>query len=58
MEDKKAKKEELFDDCPICQVTKFTQEHGRMPTLSGLRKAFKKTKGEGTIVGGQWFEKD
>ena len=52
---KKSKKEEFFDDCPICQATKLAQEQGRELTMEELKEAFKKSKEKGAIVGGQWF---
>jgi len=56
MEKQKLKKEEFFDDCPICRVTKAVKEHGREPTEEELKEAFKKAKEDGAIVGGEWFE--
>jgi hypothetical protein len=50
-------KEELFDDCPVCQAMKAAQEQGEELTLEKLKEAFKKAKGRGAIVGGEWFEK-
>jgi len=32
--------EELFDDCPICQVMKKAKEEGREPTMEELQSAF------------------
>ena len=42
----KEKDEDLYDDCncTVCQAMKFAQENGRMPTLSELKEAFKKSK--------------
>ena len=57
MENKKNKKEELFDDCPICQAMKAAQEQGRELTLEELKEVFKKAKEKGAIVGGEWLEK-
>ncbi len=57
MWNKKNKKEEFFDDCPICRAMKAAQEQGRELTLEELKGAFKKAKKEGTVVGGEWFEK-
>ena len=47
---------DFFDDCSVCQATKFAQEKGRMPTLRELKEAFRKAKEKGAIVGGKWFE--
>lgn len=47
---------EYFDDCPICQVTKFADKQGRNPTETELVKAFREAKKSGAIVGGKWFE--
>jgi len=49
--------EDFFDDCPICQAMKATQEQGRELTLEELKEAFKDAKEKGAIVGGEWFEK-
>ena len=56
-EDKKIKKEEFFDDCPICRAMKTAQEQGKELTQEELKEAFKKAKEEGGMVGGEWFEK-
>lgn len=50
-------KEEIFDDCPVCQAMKVAQERGKELTLEELKEAFKKAKEGGAIVGGEWFEK-
>lgn len=55
---KDMKDEDFFDDCPVCQAMKFARDHGRMPSLSEMRKAFQKAKDQGAIVGGEWFEKN
>ena len=57
MGNKKIKKEEFFDDCPICRAMKAAQEQGRESTSEELKEAFKKAKEEGAVVGGEWFEK-
>jgi hypothetical protein len=56
MEDKKIKKEELFDDCPICRAMKAVQEQGRELRTEELKEAFKKAKEKGAMVGGEWFD--
>ncbi|PIV43476.1 MAG: hypothetical protein COS26_00445 [Candidatus Nealsonbacteria bacterium CG02_land_8_20_14_3_00_40_11] len=56
MENKKIKKEEFFDDCPICRLMKAAKEQGREPTSEELKEAFKKAREKGAIVGGEWFE--
>ncbi len=53
---KKIKKEEFFDDCPICRAEKAAQEQGRELTMEELKEAFKKSKEKGAIVGGEWFK--
>jgi len=58
MDNKKNKKEELFDDCPICQAMKAAQEQGKELTSEELKEAFKKAKEKRAIVGGEWFEQD
>ena len=50
------KKEEFFDDCPICRAMKAAQEQGRELTLEELKETFKKAKEQGGIVGGEWFK--
>lgn len=57
MENKKIKKEEFFDDCPVCRAMKVAQEQGRELTLEELKKVFQKAKEQGGIVGGEWFDK-
>lgn len=47
----------LFDDCPICQAQKKAILEKRSLTESELKKAFKKAKDKGAVVGGGWFEK-
>lgn len=51
-------KEDLFDDCPVCQATKAAQEQGRELTLEELKEAFRKAKEKGAIVGGEWFKSE
>ena len=59
MENKKSKDdEEFFDDCPVCQAMKLAKERGREPTLEELKEAFKKAKGGGAIVSGEWFKEE
>jgi hypothetical protein len=58
MGNKKIKKEEFFDDCPICQAMKAAQEQGRELTLEELKEAFKKAKEKGAVVAGEWFEEE
>ena len=58
MENKKIKKEEFFDDCPVCRAMKAAQEQGRELTLEELKEVFKKAKEKGAIVGGEWFQED
>lgn len=58
MEYKKNKKEEFFDDCPICQAMRMAQEQGREMTPEELKEAFKKAKENGAIVGGEWLQGD
>jgi hypothetical protein len=53
----KIKKEEFFDDCPICQAMKAAQEQGRGLTPEELKEPFKKAKEKGAVAGGEWFEK-
>lgn len=50
--------EEFFDDCPVCRAMKLAKEQGRELTSEELKEAFKKSKEEGAVVGGEWFEKD
>jgi len=57
MENKKIKKEEFFDDCPVCRAMKAAQEQGRELTALELKEAFEKAKEKGAIVGGEWFKK-
>ena len=54
----KIKKEEFFDDCPVCQAMKAAQGQGKEPTLEELKEAFKKAKEGGAMVGGEWFNND
>ena len=56
MENKKDKKDEFFDDCPICRAMKAAQERGKELTLEELKEAFDKAKERGGIVGGEWFK--
>ena len=58
MENKEIKKEEIFDDCPICRAMKAAQERGRELTPQELKEAFKKAKEKGAIVGGEWFQEN
>ena len=58
MEEEKIKKEEFFDDCPICQAMKAAQGQGRELTQEEVKEAFKKAKERGAIVGGEWFKED
>lgn len=48
---------DLFDDCPVCQAVKLSQEKGRGLTPAELFEAMKKAKEKGAVVGGEWFEK-
>lgn len=57
MKNKRIKKEELFDDCPICRAMKAAQEQGRELKAEELKEAFKKAKEKGAMVGGEWVEK-
>ena len=54
---KKIKKEELFDNCPVCQAMKAAQEQGRELKEEELKEAVKKAKEKGAMVGGEWVEK-
>ena len=56
MENKKDKKDEFFDDCPIYRAMKAAQERGKELTLEELKEAFEKAKERGGIVGGEWFK--
>ncbi len=51
---KKKEEFELFDDCPICQAMK----EGKAGTREELKKAFKKAKEKGAIVGGEMFDEE
>lgn len=56
--EKENKKEEFFDDCPICRAMKAAKEQERELTSEELKEAFRKAKEQGAIVGGEWFEED
>lgn len=49
--------DEIYDDCPVCQLTKKVKKEGREPTLEEIKKAMKESKNHGAIVGGEWFDK-
>ncbi|MBU4350941.1 hypothetical protein KKH63_01255 [Patescibacteria group bacterium] len=46
------------DDCPVCQLMKKMEQERRQPKTSELKKAFKKAKKAGGIVGGEIMEKN
>lgn len=50
--------EDFFDDCPICQAMKATQNKGRELKLGELKEALQKAKEKGAIVDGSLLEKD
>lgn len=47
----KNKKDEYFDDCPICLTQKKAEEEGRDITESEILEAFEKSRKKGAIVG-------
>lgn len=48
--------DEIYDDCPVCQVMKKAKEEGREPTVEELKKAMQESKEHGAIIGGEWFD--
>lgn len=49
--------DEIYDDCPVCQAMKKAKEEGREPTTKEIKEAMEKSKDQGGIVGGKWFDK-
>lgn len=39
--DDKESEDEIYDDCPVCQLTKKAKEEGREPTLEEIKQAMK-----------------
>lgn len=46
------------DDCEICRAMKEAEERGRDLTESELLESFRKARGKGAVVGGEFFEKE
>jgi len=46
----------FFDDCPICQMMRKTEEERKNPTMEETKEAFLKAKEQGGVVGGEWFK--
>lgn len=49
--------DEIYDDCPVCQVMKKAKEEGREPTMEEIKKAMEESQAQGGIIGGKWFDK-
>ena len=49
--------DEPYDDCPVCQVVKKAKEENREPTEKEIKEAMEKSKAQGGVVGGEWFDK-
>ena len=49
--------DEIYDDCPVCQAMKKAKEEGRELTTKEIKEAMEKSKEQGGIVGGKWFDK-
>lgn len=43
---------DYFDDCPVCQFMKDVEQGKKEHSESELKKAFKKAKEKGAVVGG------
>lgn len=50
--------EDLFDDCPVCQLMKKMQQKGRQPKVSELKSVFDEAKKKGALVGGKLMERN
>lgn len=50
--------DDFFDDCPVCQATKFAQKSGKIPTFSELLSAMKQAKEKGAVSGGPLLEEN
>ena len=52
MKPKKITDSDYFDDCAVCQFMKDVEQGKKEHSESELKKAFKKAKEKGTVVGG------
>lgn len=50
--------DDFFDDCPVCQLMKKTQEERQQPKTSELKNALNEAKKKGAVVSGELMEEN